>query len=85
LEVGYTSATTGRGDHEVHKGDMWWHWEKKTNGDLRRHFLSNGRTVIWIIIASVQQYSDARIPEDDLKKPSIEIWREKHIFSFGIS
>jgi hypothetical protein len=20
LEVGYTSATTGRGDHEVHKG-----------------------------------------------------------------
>jgi hypothetical protein len=28
-EVGYTSATTGRGDHEVHKG-MWWHWEKKT-------------------------------------------------------
>jgi hypothetical protein len=26
-EVGYTSATTRRGDHEVYK-DMWWHWEK---------------------------------------------------------
>jgi hypothetical protein len=22
LEVGYTSATTGRGDHEVHKGHV---------------------------------------------------------------
>jgi hypothetical protein len=22
LEVGYTSATTGRGDHEVHKGSV---------------------------------------------------------------
>jgi hypothetical protein len=22
LEVGYTSATTGRGDHEVHKGNV---------------------------------------------------------------
>jgi hypothetical protein len=22
LEVGYTSATTGRGDHEVHKGQV---------------------------------------------------------------
>jgi hypothetical protein len=27
-EIGYTAATTGRGDHEVHK-DMWWHWKKK--------------------------------------------------------
>jgi hypothetical protein len=26
-EVSYTSATTRRGDHEVHM-DMWWHWEK---------------------------------------------------------
>jgi hypothetical protein len=24
-EVGYTSATTRRGDHEVYMG-MWWHW-----------------------------------------------------------
>jgi hypothetical protein len=27
-EVCYTSATTGRGDHEVHKGHVW-HWKKK--------------------------------------------------------
>jgi hypothetical protein len=27
-EVGYTSATTKRGDHEVYM-DMWWHWPKK--------------------------------------------------------
>jgi hypothetical protein len=26
-EVGYTSATAGRGDHEVDR-DMWWHWQK---------------------------------------------------------
>jgi hypothetical protein len=24
-EVGYTSATTGRGDHEAYM-DMWWQW-----------------------------------------------------------
>jgi hypothetical protein len=24
-EVGYISATTGRGDQEVYM-DMWWHW-----------------------------------------------------------
>jgi hypothetical protein len=29
LEVGYTSATTGRGDHEVHKGHMVVLGEKK--------------------------------------------------------
>jgi hypothetical protein len=29
-EVGYTSATTGRGDHEVHKGhEVAWGGEKK--------------------------------------------------------
>jgi hypothetical protein len=27
-EVGYTSATTGRGGHEVHKGHMVALWEK---------------------------------------------------------
>jgi hypothetical protein len=27
-EVGYTSATTRRGDHEVYM-DMWWHWWEK--------------------------------------------------------
>jgi hypothetical protein len=27
-EVGYTSATTRRGDHDVYM-DMWWHWKKK--------------------------------------------------------
>jgi hypothetical protein len=26
-EVGYTSATTRKGDHEVYVS-MWWHWEK---------------------------------------------------------
>jgi hypothetical protein len=26
-EVGYTSATTKRGDHEVYM-DMWWQWKK---------------------------------------------------------
>jgi hypothetical protein len=29
LEVGYTSATTGRGDHEVHKGHVVALEEKK--------------------------------------------------------
>jgi hypothetical protein len=29
-EVGYTSATTGRGDHEVHKGHVVALGEKKT-------------------------------------------------------
>jgi hypothetical protein len=29
LEVGYTSATTGRGDHEVHKGHVVALGEKK--------------------------------------------------------
>jgi hypothetical protein len=26
-DVGYTSATTRKGDHEVYM-DMWWHWGK---------------------------------------------------------
>jgi hypothetical protein len=30
LEVGYTSATTGKGDHEVHKGHVM-ALEKKIN------------------------------------------------------
>jgi hypothetical protein len=29
-EVGYTSATTRRGDHEVYM-DVWWHWGEFTN------------------------------------------------------
>jgi hypothetical protein len=44
-EVGYTSATAGRGDHEVHKGhvvalgggvymDMWWYWEGSIYGHV---------------------------------------------------
>jgi hypothetical protein len=33
-EVGYTSATTGRGDHEVHKGRGGIGGEKKTNKRL---------------------------------------------------
>jgi hypothetical protein len=31
LEVGYTSATTGRGDHEVHKGHVVAMGGKKTS------------------------------------------------------
>jgi hypothetical protein len=27
-EIGYTSATSRRGDHEFYM-DMWWHWGKK--------------------------------------------------------
>jgi hypothetical protein len=27
-DVGYTSATTRRRDHEIYK-DMWWGWRKK--------------------------------------------------------
>jgi hypothetical protein len=34
-EVGYTSATTGKGDHEVHKG----------------HVVPWGKTVCWVDIA----------------------------------
>jgi hypothetical protein len=34
LEVGYTSATTGRGDHEVHKGHM------VALGKNRKHYSS---------------------------------------------
>jgi hypothetical protein len=30
LDVGFTSATTGRGDHEVHV-DMWLYWNKKVS------------------------------------------------------
>jgi hypothetical protein len=29
-EVGYTSAITGRGDHEVLR-DMWWQWGREEN------------------------------------------------------
>jgi hypothetical protein len=29
-EVGYTSATTRRGDHEIYMG-MWWHWKKRSS------------------------------------------------------
>jgi hypothetical protein len=29
-EVGYTSATTRRGNHKVYM-DMWWHWKKNKN------------------------------------------------------
>jgi hypothetical protein len=34
-EVGYTSATTGRGDHEVHKGHVVALGEKKENKEGR--------------------------------------------------
>jgi hypothetical protein len=32
-EVSYTSATTGRRDHEVYM-DTWWHWEKRIIIDI---------------------------------------------------
>jgi hypothetical protein len=38
-EVGYTSATTGKGDHEVHKGHVVT-LEKKTYRQLLKHHWS---------------------------------------------
>jgi hypothetical protein len=46
-EVGYTSATTGRGDHEVHKGHVValkkskyrMGLSKKTYSDLKNNFI----------------------------------------------
>jgi hypothetical protein len=37
LEVGYTSATTRRGDHEVHKGHVVALGEKKTRNRFSRN------------------------------------------------
>jgi hypothetical protein len=36
-EVGYTSATTGKGDHEVHKGHVVALEEKSLNGIVYSH------------------------------------------------
>jgi hypothetical protein len=36
LEVGYTSATTGRGDHEVHKGHVMEKRRRRKNFILER-------------------------------------------------
>jgi hypothetical protein len=44
LEVGYTSVTTGRGDHEVHKGHVV-ALEKKT---LHYHTTLNGKIILQI-------------------------------------
>jgi hypothetical protein len=38
LEVGYTSATTGRGDHEVHKGHVVALKKKRKKFDLLLYF-----------------------------------------------
>jgi hypothetical protein len=46
-EVGYTSATTGRGDHEIHKG----HVVKKNNG-------TNTDCVLWEVRGAVEGTSD---------------------------
>jgi hypothetical protein len=39
LEVGYTSATTGRGDHEVHKGHVVALEKKSLINNNNLHFL----------------------------------------------
>jgi hypothetical protein len=36
-EVGHTSATTGRGDHEIYM-DLWWHWEEKRKKEKKNNF-----------------------------------------------
>jgi hypothetical protein len=42
LEVGYTSATTGRGDHEVHKGHVALGKEKKNKFEKSGKFIVIG-------------------------------------------
>jgi hypothetical protein len=45
-EVGYTSATVGRGDHEVHKGHVMALGEREKNCKCRRAGLSQSLTPI---------------------------------------
>jgi hypothetical protein len=43
-EVGYTSAKTRRGNHEVYR-DMWWHWNKKNYSVSKvKDFIVNSNT-----------------------------------------
>jgi hypothetical protein len=44
-EIGYTSATAERGDHEVHKGHVVVALEKQTN----KHFVNNNLINILIL------------------------------------
>jgi hypothetical protein len=46
-EVGYTSATTRRGDHEVYMG-MWWKWGKKSRTEYLQPMLLEKRLFIVI-------------------------------------
>jgi hypothetical protein len=51
LEVGYTSATTGRGDHEVHKGHVV---KEKGNEKKNLLVLPDGATGLYhISVASL--------------------------------
>jgi hypothetical protein len=66
-EVGYTTATPRRENHEVHK-DMWWHWIKKEVTEWKPH---SSRPAGRPRLRWLDQI------EEDLKKMKVRNWIEK--------
>jgi hypothetical protein len=64
LEVGYTSATTGRGDHEVHKGHVVALEEKENNASG----CSKTRGYQWLHCGHLQQIL---LPHNDAQAHSL--------------
>jgi hypothetical protein len=61
LEVGYTSATTGRGHHEVHKGHVVALGKKNFHGFWKKSlYLSKRR---WLFT-----YNDTPLPPQEIDK-----------------
>jgi hypothetical protein len=68
-DVGYTSATTGRRDHEVYM-DMWWQWGKKHHGMYSPN--TRVRNTSW-------RYGDVVNRSEDHVKISVQYLRSNSI------
>jgi hypothetical protein len=53
-EVGYTSATTRRGDHEVYV-DMWWHWNKVLLNCIDEHCIRSIEFTVLTVMIHLSQ------------------------------
>jgi len=48
-EIGYNPAMPSREGHEVHKKDVWWHWEKHSETVHNRIVYTTTITKKWIM------------------------------------
>src|SRR5215475_14439157 len=83
-EVGYTSATTGRGDHEVHKGHVV-ALEKKSRCNDRLHFrlVFKFCTVIYYTILDRCQYGCETWSLIFRKERSLRVFENRMLRIFG--